>query len=235
MRIALSGKMASGKSTIAKELSDKYGYYTLSIGSEIKPLALDLVTNREKFENRLTELVRDKKEYAFILHEVYDYFDTHFQNAVWEWDGSHNLVKNNDYRKLLQEIPMLIRNHLGNEIFLKRLLERNKTVLSRKQDIVIDDLRFTEEKQLLEKHNFITLRLDISEEEQMKRIARKYGKIKSTVWNHPSETALDQAVFDLRIDVTQRTVPSLVWEVCYMVKKINSRKEKLLFGKIAEL
>jgi|HigsolmetaAR206D_1030411.scaffolds.fasta_scaffold00003_73 dephospho-CoA kinase len=221
MRIALSGKMSTGKSTIARKFAKQKGYRVLSIGSEIKPLARDLIENRKRFEEKIAKVLPDAEKRNAVLDEIYLYYDKRFRNTQWIKNRLGNYIKTNDYRLLLQEFPMVIRYHLGNDVFLRLMLEREKAMIAHMKNIIVDDLRLPEEKELLESLGFITVRLDVSEEEQLRRIQRKYGSVDLSTLKHVTETALDHDHFDYRIDTTGQTDDSVFEELVSIVSKIE--------------
>lgn len=219
MRVALSGKMGSGKSTVLEELAKVFSYKGISIGGEIKPLAASLIEDRKTFEARVKRIIPNKKQRESSIKEIYYFFDENFRNAHWEKDESGVFVKNPPYRKLLQDFPMLIRNHFGEEVFAKLMIERLNE--SNTVSIVCDDLRLPNEKTLLERHGFLIIRLDITEEEQRRRLKEKYGIYDESILNHRTEMALDNANFDLRIDVTDKCVSEIAERIESYLKHIK--------------
>lgn len=203
MRFALSGKMGAGKSTLLKELAKTFAYKGISIGGEIKPLASALIEDRKVFEEKISRIIPNKRQRDISLKEIYDFFDANFKDVVWEKNSHGVFVKNTPYRKLLQEFTMLIRNHFGEEVFAKLMIEKlgDKSI-----SVVCDDLRLKSEKELLERHGFLIIRLDISKEEQIKRLKETYGLYDESALMHKTETDLDDENFDLRIDVTGKSV-----------------------------
>lgn len=62
MRIALCGKMGSGKSTIADLLNDELNFTTISFGHGVKKIAKDLFNMKNKDRNLLQILAEKIKE-----------------------------------------------------------------------------------------------------------------------------------------------------------------------------
>lgn len=222
MNIALNGKMASGKSTTLKELAKFLSYKGVSIGNEIKPLAALLIEDRQQFEIKIKKVIPNQEERERSIKEIYAYFDLNFQNAKWEKDENGTFIKNPPYRKLLQDFPMLVRKHFGEEVFAKIML--NGLEDCEKETILIcDDLRLPNEKQLFEDHEFVVIRLDIDAEEQKKRLIHTYGSYNEEALYHRTEVALDDAIFDLRIDVTGKPVAAVVQEIIDFLNRVEAK------------
>lgn len=226
LKIALSGKMNSGKSTIAREFARQYRYKVFSIGDEIKYLANELIEDRGRFEERMSEIVKDSNLRKTIVSEVYEYYDENFQGVDWKKNKYNDYQKDNNYRLLLQEFPMIVRKYMGNDIFLRHLLDKNVALSNMMNyDAIIDDLRLPEEKKLLEEHGFYIVRLISSEEERLYRLRRKYGTIDPKTLGHTTEVALDNDTFDLYIETAGRDVASIVWEIAYRIQKVKKKRE----------
>lgn len=201
MKIAMNGKMGSGKSTVSHLVQRELGLKLISIGSEIKPLANTLVEDSELFKEKIAILLPESKATREAIEKVVDDFHQRFKHAVWEKDNKGGYIKNDSYRVLLQNFPMMIRRTFGNEIFLKVLIHREGTIEGKRY--IIDDLRLPEEKRYLESLGFDIIRLDLSKEEQERRLLKDYGEINEDAFNHPTEIALDSEVFDLRVNAEQ--------------------------------
>ena len=218
--------MNSGKSTIAREFARQYRYKVFSIGDEIKYLANELIEDRGRFEERMSEIVKDSNLRKTIVSEVYEYYDENFQGVDWKKNKYNDYQKDNNYRLLLQEFPMIVRKYMGNDIFLRHLLDKNVALSNMMNyDAIIDDLRLPEEKKLLEEHGFYIVRLISSEEERLYRLRRKYGTIDPKTLGHTTEVALDNDTFDLYIETAGRDVASIVWEIAYRIQKVKKKRE----------
>jgi hypothetical protein len=66
---------------------------------------------------------------------------------------------------------------------------------------------------MLEQHGFLIIRFDIEEEEQKRRLIQTYGSFDEKALLHRTEVALDNADFDLRIDVTHKSVMVIAEEI----------------------
>lgn len=218
MKIAINGKMGSGKSTISNEIARLLDKEIISIGNEIKPLAAALIKDKQEFEERIERVIPDKEKRNDSLKEIYTFFNKHFSNAKWEVDETGQFVKNNSYRLLLQDFPMLIRQKFGDDVFAKLMIDE----LNQQKAYICDDLRLPDEKVLLEKNGFIIIRLDISKEEQEKRLLKQYGKIDQSALKHYTEVALDNEKFDYRIDTTNKSILETVNQIVGFINKVKT-------------
>ena len=57
MKIAISGKMGSGKTYLAENISKKYGFYKASFAGRVKELASELFNMRGKDRGLLLSLI----------------------------------------------------------------------------------------------------------------------------------------------------------------------------------
>lgn len=148
MRIALCGKMGSGKSYIAKLFSEKYNCKIISFAGRVKKLANELFDMKEKDRNLLQNLSQKIKE---------------IDKNVWV-----NVVKK----------------------------EINKY-----ENVVIDDLRFPNEYQMLRDLDFIVIRLNIDRDIRIDRLSGKYKNFKDHLqaMEHVSETLLEDFVYDFEV------------------------------------
>ena len=129
MKIAISGKMCSGKTTVANifiQLNNNF--QKLSFADKVKDIATDLF------------FMKDKD------------------------------------RELLQQIGTHMRK-IDNNVWANYVIKQSKLY----NYIVIDDLRYKNEYDLLKKNGFIIIKLVISKELQLKRLKNTY---KSNYENH---------------------------------------------------
>lgn len=158
MKIALFGKMASGKSTLSKYIQ----YYLDS-----------------KYDIHL-----EKVSFADKIYDIaYDLFD----------------MKEKD-RKLLQDIGQKMRE-IDENIFTKHTLKKCSN-----KNVIIEDCRLLSEFNELKNHDFIKIRIYISNELQYERLKKCYPDtyeqhLKNL--NHRSEVeiqSLNDSEFDLIIN-----------------------------------
>jgi len=215
MNIALSGKLACGKSRLAEELKRDLNYTIISIGTVIKKTTSLLIEDTERFKMYLQDMLQHQKDTAKLADEVIANFEKNFSRKSFVLDANGDYVKNDSYRGLVQYIATSMRKKLGEDVWVMFIAKEAEKKSKQGILVVCDDLRFPSEKEIFENYRFNIVRLDVSKEVQKKRIQmRGDGEISEEQLNHPSETALDDANFDLRID-TDNLLPEQVKErVC---------------------
>lgn len=226
MLLVISGKMGSGKSTISKELVRQNNFKVVSVGSEIKPLADLLINDRETFIQKSISILPEGKDVMQTINKILSYFDENFKDATWEKSESGGYVKNKDYRLLLQDFPMIVREHFGDEVFARLMISKVRK-RSNEEGLVCDDIRLLKEKSLMERYNYLMIRFDIDADVQKERLLKTYGEIDEKSLLHPTETALDNEKFDLRINVSYKSVEEIVGEVQEFLYRHEATSYKL--------
>lgn len=145
MKIALCGKMASGKTYISNLLIDKYNLEKYSFADKIKDIANDL-------------------------------FKCQYKN-----------------RELLQNIADKMKE-IDNDIWVKYILSK----IEKKDNIIIDDLRFKNELNYLKKYNFIIIGLEVDDTTQTNRLKDIY---KSDYINHLLRKNHNSEILEIMNDV----------------------------------
>lgn len=200
--LAISGKMASGKTTVAEYLRDHQGYSILSIGNMIKKASTFVIDDMSELYEYMRHMVDDRKRLESLFFELTSSYDAAFQETKWTKDSKGLYVKTQPYRELTQMIATKVRNHLGTDVWVQFCIKEALDLHKQKHKVVVDDLRLAEEKILFEQHHFHIARLDISPEVQRERILKDYGEIKEEQLHHITETSLDLASFDYRLEVS---------------------------------
>lgn len=190
--LAISGKMGSGKSTIAGLLRDKLGYRVVSLATPIYEIGTAIA---HKDFDRMQSLVA-----KYNLHLASDRFASLFEQYKFNYfykneDGT--IKKTDVFRGLLQEIGNAARDTYGERIWAIILLEEIQKNIGY---FVCDDVRSVTEKEILASNGFKTIRLDVGPAEQIRRLQEKYGHVDEEKLKHSTETALDAETFNLRID-----------------------------------
>jgi hypothetical protein len=103
-------------------------------------------------------------------------------------------------RRILQDIGSVFRDNLHKDIWVLIVLQKIENHrLTFHNPCVITDLRYANELTLVKRNNFTTVRIDITPKIQQERYLRLYGNLDEDKLNHPSETDLDEAIFDHRL------------------------------------
>lgn len=208
--IAFSGKMSCGKSTISSALSHQYGYQVLSIGSSIKETSKLLITDKKALYDYLYVMLDDKvaarRIYNKLLATYLFKFNYFSRRGKWKRDNKGHFIKTNAYRKLLQTVATILRNNFGDDIWVKFFAKSANRLSEEGTKVICDDLRLPLEKRILSDSGFSIIRINVDENERIERIKKLYGEISSESLNHPTETALDNDVFDFTISTSENTV-----------------------------
>lgn len=200
IRIAISGKMASGKTTTANYLISRFG------GGKVYSLATPL-KEMEKLHveyksDRLlkTDLINAIKEYIDKFSVAEEDKQSTLEEIIALYDELDHIVPKN--REFLQQLGTDILRKRDDAIFVNYLVNSTKD----KDIVIVDDVRFRNEAAGLKKAGFKIIRLDPPETLRQKIVAKIYGNEALTPerLNHRSETDLDgqNEYFDLIIKHT---------------------------------
>ncbi|PFJ38852.1 hypothetical protein [Bacillus thuringiensis] len=216
-RIALSGKMTTGKSTLSQVLVEQMDFQIVSIGTTIKKTSTLLIDNPPLLFQYLKQMVKENHNAQELFFSLLTAYNNGFSHSEWTKNTEGELIKNQSFRDLLQVVATTGRNLLGENVWCEFAKNEAFLILENDIPVIIDDLRIPSEKQLFEKNDFHIIRLDIEKEEQLRRIYNLYGEIDEELLNHPTETALDDACFDLRIDTTHLTVKEVSEQLTHFI------------------
>lgn len=243
MRVAISGKIASGKTSVANHLFSKYGFTRLSIASYVKRFEYIQTEVDDKLwplyvESLVRRLVHYSHDdlppsigispYERDMNLVYELTD-----LIVEELGKLPYMPGKKNRELYQRIGTdIMRAYLCDDIWVNALL----ATLPKSQDInlVVDDLRFKNEFIKLKANNFITIRLCVSKEVQKSRIDALYSGSHYTdeQLHHRSETDLDDQVimFDHLVNAD---IP--LEDMLATIDRILGLRENICIGEREEL
>lgn len=176
--IAIAGKFAVGKTSVANILESNHNYVRMSIASSLK-----------QFVNEM--YARDV--YGTDENAVLQKSDIIFINAP---DGRKAVT----VRQLLQDIGNTMKT-IDQDIWLRGV--RHQVLLWNEMGkaVVIDDVRFPREAEYLKLIGFVNVRLTASEDTRLERYFRTYG-IKPSLqeMNDKSETLVDAIQPDYDLD-----------------------------------
>ena len=154
IRVALSGKMRSGKDTVANWLIGSHGFTRYAFADKLKDVAEDL-----------------------------------FGMVKGEKKGDRN-------RALLQALGWRM-CQIDQEVWVRHVLGK----IPQDRSVVITDLRFPVEYQMLMGRGFYAVRIDIDPGEQWRRIMLSTPDMSRELLDDMSETALDDCTdWDYRLD-----------------------------------
>lgn len=179
--IGLSGKMGSGKDTIAEML--------------VEYSNVDFVLN--SFGRMIREEIDSVIKDSYLLNEeeLEDKYDVNFSEIkrVREILGRESIFERSEKsREGLQYWGTNVRRS-QNELYWIDLAERKiKRMLEKGERTILTDVRFPEEADLIRKLNGTLLRLEAEEEVRVGRIYARDGiKTSKISLSHSSETSLD--------------------------------------------
>lgn len=177
MRLALIGKMFSGKTTAARYLVDTYNFHHLSFGDGVKENAAAMLN-------------------AFCEEEDLP--------PNWTLDTINANKANPIVRHLLQFTGGEIgRQLIGDEyMWIDKVLSKVGKIEAKtpEANIVIDDCRYENEYDVLKAAGFTIVRVQQSDLNRMTLMQKRYPNTWQAVASHPSETSLDNHSTDAIIN-----------------------------------
>ena len=189
--IGISGKFTSGKDTLARYIMTRvYGYCAIALADSLK----ELCTTR-----LLTEVVRAPVYEAFTtlgrqagIPLVASRVKRTCEDIFTRYPDEMNTVKP---RQILQQVGGKFRE-LDEDIWVKILLAK---VAKMEGNAIVTDVRYKNEKRILEQNGYVMIRLHIDQAMQFKRYEQLYGTPTIEKLSHRSETDLDLEEFSITI------------------------------------
>jgi dephospho-CoA kinase len=211
-RIAISGKLCSGKTTVA-EMFTNMGYKRLYFANELKILCSDIAkynkataAMKDSFDvppsifmdainSDLRRICLDEDEFLKAREQI-ELILVDFKNITYYDPKVDN--KDSEVRRMLQQVGTeYMRYHVNDKIWVNAV----EKSLGDFDHIVVDDLRYQNEFDMLRKNGFVMIRLEIPRELQLSRARKLYGmNFDESKLDHISETSLDGVNFDYIID-----------------------------------
>lgn len=174
------GKMASGKTTMAKIMCEEFGYKRISLADPIKSV--------------LYGLHRGENVYELVEEHIFPFVELSAEQQTRVVELAKESMDIDDagpkYRKQLQFFGTDgCRNQVASDIWI-RVLYGRVDAAPLKQNFAVDDCRFVNEyTELLDL--FRPVILYISPAEQQKRMRELYGEFDPSVLTHASETEFE--------------------------------------------
>ena len=204
--ISFSGKICSGKDTMGEYFKKTFpNAIQLSFGNELKNEAQNFIDNIKKDKNYkpedMTEEVYNKLKKIAINTKNNTRDHTEEMRIVLQTYGT-------EYRRALNK------NYWVNKV--KKIIEDNPDDL-----FYITDARFINEIEMLESLGTFLVKLDVSEEEQLRRLEfRDSIKRKQTELKHSSETELDLFDrYDFIIDTSYKDSQDIFFDIMREYRK----------------
>lgn len=175
-RIALTGKLRSGKSHIASYISARYGFIELSFGDALKRVANEL------FEGS------DVYKFEPITREC------PFSEDGYETIGYHKP------RKLYQDVGQSLRA-LDEDVWIRQL-EKSMYIwedMRSTKGIIIDDLRQPNEYEWARRNGFVIIRVNANEDTRLERARAAGDDFSLEDLRHDTEMHVDDYEVDYEI------------------------------------
>jgi hypothetical protein len=167
MRIALVGKMRSGKTTAKNYLVEQHGFTPMAFAGPVKELA------------------------AEVMDLVEGYLG--FGGIAWDREKIERRKSEPAIRSLLQLLGTDIgRGMYGENVWVTKLLNELEPGVS----YVIDDARFPNEADALRKEGFVIVKLQRPETDRLEQVYSEYGPGAAEILRHPSEMNVDSIKSD---------------------------------------
>lgn len=179
MRIAFAGKRASGKSTLAEYLHERYRFDRLAFADPIKAIIRDAPTQDYARQSFLWDWAKA----LWPEDERRPNLDTIRARFVSQVAGALRIER--DRGKLAQKIGTDIGRALDQNVWLRYLVRR---LPHAGPDISVEDVRFPNEITALREAGFVVIRLDCPEDVLAERIKRRGDDVRDG--SHESETSL---------------------------------------------
>ena len=230
MIIGLSGKMRSGKNTVASIIQyliykDKVKDSSLSLNSFLNSTFIgDSYSGfiQKSFAAKLKQIVSILTGIPAEDLEKQEVKDSRLPECWHKFDDNNHYVEPDNVRELLQTLGTdLLRNQLHPNVFVNALFVDyttkkysigidkygHQTIVDKYPNWLITDVRFPNELQAIKDRDGIVIRVN-----------RNNSLLKSVI--HESETVLDNATFDYVID-NNGTIEELVIKVKEILIKEN--------------
>ena len=179
MKIGITGKMVSGKTTLAEYLVREHGFTRVSLADPIKEL--------ESIQAHVPDALVTQKLRPIINNLVEKKQRHELEKWLMETFAKYPKMPGEKNRDLLQTLGHQARERYGNGIWVNYALKRSKQY----DNVVIDDMRYQNEALLLRSSGFSIWRIEISKDTQRRRLLSIYGPQMLEFTDHPSETNLD--------------------------------------------
>ncbi len=227
IKVQFSGGATAGKTTNSEYvLKEVPNTVRVSFAEPIYAIVEWWETYKELFKQEEVDLSYPKFKLTDILVDFYEDFIyankclpkmldlliTDYLHVDWTF-------KDNTFRKLMQEVGDVLREVQPTSV-IDSLVRRSNKLANEGKNVVCDDARYPQEIESLSAGGFTSIRLEISKEEQLKRMKELYGEVNEERFNHPTEVALNGYTnYDYIIDATQpleeifRTVDTIIYKL----------------------
>lgn len=214
--ISFSGKIASGKDTLAIVLKERLkkdsnkDFEIISFGKFLKEEIQDIIDNLY-FNDIILEDI-----FKISSSEIYQ-----FKKILYKEENRNINIKTQNTRELLQFYGQNVRRKQYSNYWVDKLLNYVKN--SKNNNFIITDARHLNEIESLDIFNSFRIKLNISKDEQIKRILKRDNLILSDEkLNHISEIDFERyKKYDLSLNVDNKEIDKLLDEILNEISKKN--------------
>jgi dephospho-CoA kinase len=189
--IVIVGRMASGKTTVAKWLRDSFGYEIMSLAGPIKEMEV---------------VLDDLDTYTILRKHITPYYTL----TPEQFEIAAQILR--EAKEIPRETPKPRKRlqFIGTDGFRQRIDENFWIALADKKaqtggPWVIDDVRFHNEYEYFVIHGWYNIGLYVDLETQKERIQRLYGVFDPTILTHASELDIEDIINSLHSPGAIRT------------------------------
>lgn len=198
--LGFSGKMASGKSTTAKNILTSIEN---SANNESNGTSFKVVSFADELRKEVSVLISHAREVdspsKYSQHELFSNVDKRIAKKLYNFILSD---QRNIRRTVMQVWGTDVRRANNEKYWVEKAIDKALLLNSQGVNVGVDDVRFENEAMAILENSGILVRLDISPEEQHRRLEKIRNKqIDKATLKHSSEIALDNfPLFSLRVD-----------------------------------
>lgn len=224
--VGVSGKIASGKDTIAPLIVSELGYSFpdgLSFGDHLKNELKQIIhiVNKSQYYSQAEHFVKmdmfpKNSYYKEVVEALYD--------PIKSGEITNQYSRHPQFRRAIQIWATEVRRAEDPLYWIRQTAADVTENLANKRSVEISDVRFPNEAEFITDFRGILVRLNISREEQIKRMVKrdKYSPDLKNL-DHSSETDLDNYNFEYSIKVDGLDPLSIAERVTIYIKGPHRR------------
>lgn len=214
--LVISGKLASGKDTVAPAVMDAVGafnrehhYYSRALKDELDQIIALIRTWHDQqrpaaMTGRLRGVLAEHigREMHMPARQALEFFAGSLTNQVLAVRTVHARSRTSVIRRALQVLGTDVRRAQDEDYWVKKTVQAAWSTLAAGTSVYFTDVRFPNEVRGPSAMGAFAVRLDVSEATQRERLASRDGLVPdAAALTHVSETAMDDYdAFDLRVD-----------------------------------
>lgn len=213
--VSVSGKIGAGKDTIAPIIIDILGQTDNSVHEFFaKPLkeevneVIDIIKSTSNVGDAIAKTIIDMSvtEQMAVDTVNFIYEDVRSNPEVNTYNRTLGI------RSALQYWGTEVRRTQDPQYWVKKAIGSTLELLAAGKSVYVTDARFENEIDAIVKIGGVTVRLNMSDKEQERRILARDGvEVTNAARNHPSETALDSYKnFDISVFTDMMTVEETI-------------------------